>query len=148
VDRAEATAILDRLDTAQNEFYGAGNDTLLRALLDPDITWTVPNSSSIAGTYRGLKQVFAYFTDRRNRATGTFRMHRRDVLAGEGTASRPRPTARPRSPGTEHRWSTVGRYDISPNRQIAACRLLPLNQPGARFPRTAGGRMQAVSCSR
>jgi hypothetical protein len=41
VDRAEATAILDLLHTAQNEFYGGGTESALRALLDPDITWTV-----------------------------------------------------------------------------------------------------------
>jgi ketosteroid isomerase-like protein len=36
----------------QNAFYGGGDDQQLRALLDPDITWTVPVSSPIAGSYK------------------------------------------------------------------------------------------------
>jgi hypothetical protein len=43
----------------------------------------VDRSSPIAGY--GLQEVFAYFADRRGRATGALEMHRRDVLAGEGT---------------------------------------------------------------
>ena len=35
-------------------------------------------------TYHGLDEVFDYFRRRRDLATSTFRMHRRDVLAGDG----------------------------------------------------------------
>ena len=82
--RAAAFAIRDRLHAAQNEFYRDGNDRALGALLDPDIRWPVPGSCPIAGTYPGLDEVVAYFADRRDRATGAFRMHRRDVLTEEG----------------------------------------------------------------
>jgi hypothetical protein len=68
---------------AQNEFYGGGDEQALRGLLIPDITWTVPGTSPIAGVYRGADEVFSYFRCRRDRAGGTFRMHRRDVLVGD-----------------------------------------------------------------
>jgi hypothetical protein len=84
MDRAAAIANLDRPHAAQNEFYGGGSDRAVRALRDPHITWKVPGSSPIAGTYCGLDDVCAYFADRRGGATGTFQMHCRDVLAGEG----------------------------------------------------------------
>lgn len=128
MDRAEATAILDRLHAAQNEFYGGGNDSALPTLLHPDIRWTVPGSSPIAGTYRGLEEVFAYFADRRDRATGTFRMHRRDVLAGEGTRIAALTDGTASICGVDHAWSTVGLYDIPDNAHVAACWLLPLDQ--------------------
>jgi ketosteroid isomerase-like protein len=84
MDRATGIVILDRLHAAPNAFYGGGDDHALRVLLDSDITWTVPGSSPIAGIYRGANEVFGYFTARHDRAAGTFRMHRRDVLTGEG----------------------------------------------------------------
>jgi len=84
VDRAGATALLARLHEAQNEFYGGGDGRALRDLLADNITWTVPGRNAIAGTYRGLDAVLGYFTRRRALADATFRMHRRDVLAGEG----------------------------------------------------------------
>jgi hypothetical protein len=34
----------------------------------------------------------------------------------------------PRSPATDHAWSTVGLYDIPDNAHIAACWLLRLDQ--------------------
>jgi ketosteroid isomerase-like protein len=120
VDRAAATAILDRLDGAQNEFYASGDDGPLRALLDPDVRWTVPGASPIAGTYRGLDEVFAYFADRRDRATGTFRMHHRDVLAGEGTRIAALTDGTASISGADHAWSTVGLYDIPDGAHIAA----------------------------
>lgn len=128
MDRAEATALLDRLHAAQNEFYGGGDDGGLRVLLDPDITWTVPGSSPIAGTYHGLEEVFAYFAARRDRATRTLRIHRRDVLAGEGTRIAALTDGTASTAGAEHEWSTVGLYDVPDGTDIAACWLLPLDQ--------------------
>jgi len=128
VDRAQATAILDRLHAAQNEFYAGGSDGKLRALLDPGIRWTVPGSSPIAGTYHGLKDVFAYFADRRDRAGGTFEMHRRDVLTGEGTRIAAVTDGTATIAGADHAWSTIGLYDLPDGTHIAACWLLPLDQ--------------------
>lgn len=128
MNQAEATAILDRLHTAQNEFYGGGDDTAIRTLLDPGITWTVPGSSPIAGTYHGLNEVLAYFADRRDRAAGTFRLHRRDVLVGNGTRIAALTDGTASISGKQHAWSTVGLYDVSDDAQITACWLLALDQ--------------------
>jgi ketosteroid isomerase-like protein len=121
--------VLDRLHEAQNEFYAGGSGTALRQLLDPDITWTVPGTSTIAGTYRGLEQVLDYFRRRRDIAAGTFHMERRDVLVGDGDRIAALTDGVATIRGREHRWSTVGLYDIADERVIA-CWLLPLD-PGA-----------------
>jgi ketosteroid isomerase-like protein len=128
VDRAAAVLILDRLHAAQNEFYGGGDDHALRALLDPDITWTVPGANPIAGTYKGIDEVFAYFASRRDRAASTFRMHRRDVLAGEGVRIAALTDGTASIGGAEHSWSTVGLYETTTEPRIIACWLLPLDQ--------------------
>jgi ketosteroid isomerase-like protein len=128
VDRTTAIAILDRLHTAQNEFYGGGDDHALRALLDPEIVWTVPGASPIAGTYRGIDDVFAYFTVRRDLAANTFRMHRRDVLAGDGARIAALTDGQARIGGTDRTWSTVGLYETTEQPRISACWLLPLDQ--------------------
>lgn len=129
MNREQATALLDALHGAQNEFYAGGSDAQLRRLLTSDVVWTIPGTSPIAGTYRGIDEVCAYFARRRELASGTFRMHRRDVLVGEtrrvcaltdGTAT---------LGGREHRWSTVGLYDVTEDDLISACRLLALDQP-------------------
>jgi uncharacterized protein len=128
VDRTSAVLILDRLHAAQNVFYGGGEEQQLRALLDPDITWTVPGGSPIAGTYQGIEEVFGYFARRRDRAAGTFRMHRRDVLAGDGSRIAALTDGTATVAGTEHAWSTVGLYAITESDRISACWLLPLDQ--------------------
>ena len=120
MDRDIAVALLDQLHAAQNEFYGGGGDALLRDLLASDIAWTVPWNNSIAGVYRGTEAVFDYFR-RRDLAAGTFRMTRRDVLAGEATALRSQ-TEQPQSTG----WSTVGLCEVV-DKRMTACWLLPLN---------------------
>jgi ketosteroid isomerase-like protein len=126
VERNTAVAILERLHDAQNEFYGGGSDAGLRALLSPEITWTVPGQNRIAGTYRGLEEVFAYFRRRRDLADQTFRMTRRDVLVGDGGRVAALTDGDARIGGVERTWSTVGLYEISEG-QITACWLLPLN---------------------
>ena len=54
MDRDKATALLDALHAAQNEFYGGGSDSELRRLIAPDIVWTVPGASPIARVRRHL----------------------------------------------------------------------------------------------
>ena len=108
VDRATAEVMLDRLHAAQNAFYSGGDDQKLRALLDPDIIWTVPGSSPIAGRYHGIDEVFAYFAHRRDRAAGTFRMHRRDVFVGECARIAALTTGRRRSPALSTRGRRSG----------------------------------------
>jgi ketosteroid isomerase-like protein len=126
VDREAAVALLDRLHAAQNEFYAGGSGEALEELLAPDITWTVPGASPIAGTYRGHDEVFGYFRRRRDLAAGTFRLKRRDVLVGAGDRIAALTDGCATLAGTEHRWSTVGLYAVRDDR-IAACWLLPLD---------------------
>jgi ketosteroid isomerase-like protein len=127
MDRAAAIALLDRLHSAQNEFYAGGSGAGLEQLLAPDITWTVPGDNQIAGTYRGLEQVLAYFRRRRDLAAHTFQMKRRDVLVGDGDRVAALTDGFATIRGVDHRWSTVGLYDVAGG-QIAACWLLALDQ--------------------
>jgi ketosteroid isomerase-like protein len=126
MDRDAAVLLLDRLHSAQNQFYSGGGDERLRELLTPDISWTVPGRNSIAGEYRGGDAVFDYFRRRRDLAAGTFRMTRRDVLAGEGDRIAALTDGAATISGIERRWSTVGLYEVAGG-CIAACWLLPLN---------------------
>ena len=128
LDRGTATELLDRLHAAQNDFYAGGMSAALEELLTPDITWTVPGNNAIAGTHRGLDEVFAYFRRRRDLAGHTFQMQRRDVLVGEGERIAALTDGLATIRGVEHRWSTVGLYEVAQHR-IAACWLLALDQP-------------------
>jgi ketosteroid isomerase-like protein len=127
MDRDVAIALLDRLHHAQNEFYAGGSGAALEQLLASNITWTVPGDNRIAGTYRGLEEVFDYFRRRRDLADRTFRMTRRDVLVGDGDRLVALTDGSATIRDVDHRWSTVGRYDVMDER-ITACWLLPLDQ--------------------
>lgn len=127
MNRDAAIALLDRLHAAQNEFYAGGSGAALAQLLAPTITWTVPGDNSIAGNYRGRDEVFDYFRRRRELAGHTFQMKRRDVLVGDGDRIAALTDGFATIAGVEHRWSTVGLYDVLGG-QIAACWLLPLDQ--------------------
>lgn len=128
MNRDAAISLLDRLHEAQNAFYAGGSGAALQQLLAPDITWTVPGQNRIAGTYRSLEQVFGYFRARRDLADGTFRMSRRDVLVGAEARIAALTDGSATIGAVEHRWSTVGLYDVA-QQQITACWLLPLDQP-------------------
>lgn len=127
MDRNRARALLDRLHAAQNEFYGGGSGATLRELLTPDVEWTVPGVSAIAGHYVGLNEVFDYFGYRRDRADRTFQMRRRDVLVGAEDHAAALTDGSATISGQERHWSTVGLYALRGD-LIAACWLLPLDQ--------------------
>jgi ketosteroid isomerase-like protein len=127
MDRNDAVALLDQLHTAQNEFYAGGFGAALEQLLAPNITWTVPGDNPIAGTYRGLEEVLDYFRRRRDLADRTFQVIRRDVLVGDGDRVAALADGFATIRGVDHRWSTVGLYDVL-DQQITACWLLPLDQ--------------------
>ncbi len=127
MNRDDAISLLDRLHTAQNEFYGGGPGAALRQILAPDITWIVPGDNSIAGTYRGLAEVLGYFQRRRDLARRTFQMTRRDVLTGDGSQVAALTDGVATIGNVTHRWSTVGLYDLTGQR-VTACWLLPLDQ--------------------
>jgi uncharacterized protein len=126
VERAAALELLARLHAAQGDFYAGGAEAPLRALLDPDIEWHVPGRNAIAGDYRGIDAVMAYFARRRDHAARTFRMHPGDVLVGEGDRVAVLTDGSATIDGRDERWSTVGLYRFAGDR-IAACWLLPLD---------------------
>src|SRR5579875_2371737 len=125
--REQARTLLDVLHAAQGDFYAGGPDGPLRALLTEDIEWHVPGENAIAGTYRGIDAVFAYFARRRELARGSFRMHPGDLLSGPGDHVAVLTDGTATIDGVRHRWSTVGLYRLR-GEQIAACWLLPLDQ--------------------
>jgi ketosteroid isomerase-like protein len=127
MDRNAAIDLLDRLHQAQNEFYSGASGAALEELLAPSIAWHVPGKNAIAGTYRGVDQVFDYFRRRRDLAALTFQMKRRDILVGDGDRVAALTDGVATIDGTEHTWSTIGLYELVGN-QIAACWLLPLDQ--------------------
>jgi hypothetical protein len=128
LDRAGAIALLEKLHQAQNEFYAGGDSAPLRELLTPDITWIVPGENAIAGTYDGIDAVLDYFRRRREFASGTFRMHRRDVLVGEGDRLAALTDGTATIGGRRRSWSTIGVYDTVDAQRISACWLLPFDQ--------------------
>lgn len=127
MDRNAAIDLLDRLHQAQDEFYSGASGAALAELLAPSIAWHVPGKNAIAGTYRGVDQVFEYFRRRRDLADLTFQMKRRDIIVGDGDCVAARTDGVATIHGTDHTWSTIGLYELAGN-QIAACWLLPLDQ--------------------
>jgi uncharacterized protein len=127
MNRDIAIGLLDRLHEAQNEFYAGGSGAGLHELLAVNVTWTVPGDNRIAGTYRGLEEVLEYFRRRRDLAGHTFQMKQRDVLVGDGDRLAALVDGFATIRDVDHRWSTVGLYDVL-DQQITACWLLPLDQ--------------------
>jgi ketosteroid isomerase-like protein len=126
MERPEAITLLAQLQDAQNRFYAGGDASAVAAALAPDVTWSVPGHSAIAGTYRGVDSVLRYFARRRDIADSTFRLHRRDVLTGAGDRIAALTDGTATIAGRERSWSTVGLYEIR-GRLVAACWLLPLD---------------------
>ena len=122
--------LIERLHAAQGAFYAGGPEAPLRALLTDDIVWTVPGDNAIAGTYRGIEAVMAYFARRRDLAQRSFRMHPGEVLVGDGDHVAVLTDGTATIDGREHRWSTVGLYRLREDR-VAGCWLLPMDP--ARF---------------
>lgn len=127
MDRQTAESNLSRLHAAQNVMYAGGDVEPVRALLTDDVEWHVPGENAIAGAYRGVEEVLAYFRRRRELAAHTLRLSPGDVLVGDGEHVAVLTDGCAEIGGAEHRWSTVGLYRIFGER-IAACWLLPLDQ--------------------
>jgi uncharacterized protein len=128
VDRAQAEAVLARLHAAQAAFYAGEDPAAIRGVLTDDIAWHVPGRNAIAGDYHGIEAVLGYFTRRRDLANNTFRMHRRDILTGDGDTVAALTDGTATIDGVDQAWSTVGLYRVRDDR-IAECWLLPLDPP-------------------
>lgn len=72
--------------------------------------------------------MLGYFRRRRDLADHTFQLKRRDVLVGDEDRVAALVDGFATIRNVEHRWSTVGLYDVV-DRHIAACWLLALDQP-------------------
>jgi catechol 2,3-dioxygenase-like lactoylglutathione lyase family enzyme/ketosteroid isomerase-like protein len=136
VDRLAAEALLERLHQAQNAMYAGGDVAPVRSLLTEDVRWSVPGANAIAGRYRGIEEVLAYFQRRRALANATLRLHPGELLVGAGEHVSALTDGSATIGGVERRWSTVGLYRVRDER-IAACWLLPLDQ--ATFDRAWAG---------
>jgi ketosteroid isomerase-like protein len=121
-----AAEILERLHAAQGVFYGGGDDSALRGVLDPEIDWHVPGHNAIAGTYHGIDAVLGYMSKRRALANATMRLHTGEILVGSDDHVAALTDGSAIIEGVEHRWSTVGLYRIREG-QILECRLLPFD---------------------
>jgi ketosteroid isomerase-like protein len=124
--RAQAERVLARLHAAQARFYAGEPADALYEVLTEDILWVVPGSNAIAGEYRGIDAVLAYFARRRDLADRTFRMHPGDVLVGEDDHVAVLTDGTATIDGVDHSWSTVGLYRLR-GECVCACWLLPLD---------------------
>ena len=120
------SALLSRLHDAQNRFYGGDTDVDFSSVLSGDVVWTVPGHSSIAGEYRGIDEVVAYFVRRRLIADATFQMSNIDILTGDGPLVAAVTNGSATIDNEPQAWSTIGLYRIEHDK-IAACWLLPLD---------------------
>jgi ketosteroid isomerase-like protein len=123
--RDEAFDLLGRLHEAQGALYAGGDAEPVRAVLTDDVVWHVPGRNAIAGEYRGIDEVVAYFQRRRDIAGRTLRLHPGELLVGAGDHLAMLTDGTAVIAGIECRWSTVGLYLVRED-QIAACWLLPL----------------------
>jgi ketosteroid isomerase-like protein len=80
MERDRAIGILERLQSAQSAFYAGDSGAMLKQLLTADISWMVAGNNRIAGTYRGLEEVFGYFRRRSLRVFPTTKRSRRPDL--------------------------------------------------------------------
>jgi ketosteroid isomerase-like protein len=117
---------LDRLNAAQGARYAGGDPEPVRAALTDDVVWHVPGRNAIAGEYRGIEAVLAYFQRRRDLPGHTFRLYPGELLVGEGDHVAMLTDGTAGIDGVERRWSTVGLYRLRDER-IAVCWLLPLD---------------------
>lgn len=63
--------------------FAKGDLDTIRGLFAPDIVWTVPGRSPLAGTYKGIDEVFGLFAELVKRSEGTFQIELHDVLAND-----------------------------------------------------------------
>lgn len=124
--QADAKDWLKRLHEAQDRFYAGQDQGQLAELLSPEIEWHIPGNNAIAGHYRGVSEVMAYFERRRLLADDTLRLDAGDVLVGSGEWVANLVDGVALIDGQEERWSTVGLYRLR-NGLVHACRLLPLD---------------------
>jgi uncharacterized protein len=127
VERERAAEFTEALHRAQERLYAGEAVDPVRSLLCPDVVWRVPGRTPIAGDHQGIENVIAYMLRRRDLADRTLRMHRRELLVGEGEHFAALTDGSAVIAGRAREWSTIGLYRLRGDR-LAECRLLPFDQ--------------------
>lgn len=127
MERERAVEFMQGLHRAQQRLYADGAVDPVRFLLCPDVVWHVPGRTPIAGDHDGIENVIAYMLRRRDLANRTFRMHRRELLVGEGEHFAALTDGSAVIAGRAREWSTIGLYRLRGDR-LAECWLMPFNQ--------------------
>jgi ketosteroid isomerase-like protein len=65
------------------EAFSRGDLDTIREKFDPDITWVVGGRNPLAGTYRGIDEVFGFFGKLLEATGGTFKVRVIDVCAND-----------------------------------------------------------------
>lgn len=60
-----------------------GDGKTLSAILSPDAVWSIPGKSPLAGTYRGLTEIFAFWRRVAELGSGGMKLEVVDVLAND-----------------------------------------------------------------
>lgn len=63
--------------------FADGDAMGLRELFADDCVWTVPGSSSVAGTYRGRTEIFRFLASLKRRTDGTYTSRLIDALGSD-----------------------------------------------------------------
>ena len=127
VERKRTAEFLQALHRAQQRLYAGGAVDPVRFLLCPDVVWHVPGRTPIAGDHEGIENVIAYMLRRRDLANRTFRMHRRELLVGEGEHFAALTDGSAVIAGRAREWSTIGLDRLRGDR-VAQCRMMPFDQ--------------------
>ena len=127
MERERAARFIEALHRAQEGLYAGGSVEPVRALLCGDVVWHVPGRTAIAGDHDGIDAVIAYMLRRRDVTDRTFRMHRRELLVGEGEHFAALTDGSAVIAGRRREWSTIGLYRLRGAR-LAECWLVPFDQ--------------------
>lgn len=65
------------------EAFGKGDLDTLRELFAPDIVWHAAGTSELAGDYKGIDEVLAFFGQLAQKSEGTFKVETHDLLAND-----------------------------------------------------------------
>jgi ketosteroid isomerase-like protein len=68
------------------EAFAQGDIPGVLKVFSPEIVWTIPGRSPLAGVYRGHDGVLGFFTQLGERSGGTFRLELVDLLANDTRA--------------------------------------------------------------
>jgi hypothetical protein len=116
-----------RAERTRYGLYADASVEPVRVLLCGDVVSHVPGRTPIAGDHEGIDAVIACMPRRRDLADRTFRMHRRELLVGEGEHFAALTDGSAVIADRRREWSTIGLYRLRGARR-AECWLVPFDQ--------------------